>query len=139
MEVAFDQRPTDAAVSLDALWEREEMTLLGTLDAWNKQQRIFIREAAEIPRAERVRRYAAELLDITANMDIDLRAYASRVVARCMVIHGSDDRIIPVGSAQALAASIPGAEWRFVADEGHQMLFTNLAVRQTVMRFAVQP
>jgi pimeloyl-ACP methyl ester carboxylesterase len=137
-EIAFDQRPVDAEISLDALWEREEMTLLGNLDAWDEQQRILAQEAAEIPRTERVRRYAAELLDITAGMGVDLRSYASRVAARSVVIHGSDDLIIPVESAQALAASIPDAEWRLVSGEGHQMLFTNPDVRQIVIRFVTQ-
>lgn len=137
-EAAFNQRPADVVVSLDALWEREETALLGTLDAWNEQQQILAREAAMISRAERVRRYAAELLDITAGMGVDLRSYTSRVVARSIVIHGSNDRIIPVESARALAASIPGAAWRFVAGEGHQMLFTNPDVRHTAIRFAVQ-
>lgn len=137
-EVAFDQRPADAGVSLDALWEREEMTLRGTLDAWSAQQRTLAREAEAIPRAERVHRYAAELRDITAGMDFDLPSYASRVVAPTIVIHGSVDLIIPVESAQILAARIPNAELRVVADEGHQMLFTNPDVRQTVIRFAAQ-
>jgi len=83
---------------------------------------------------ERIRRYAAELRDITASLDLDLRSSTSRVVAPTLVIHGDADLIIPVERAQALAASIPDAERRLVAGEGHQMLFTNRAVRQSVMR-----
>jgi len=134
---AFDRRPIDAAVSLDALWEREEMTQLGTLNTWNERQRILAQEAIAIPRVERIRRYAAELRDITAGLDLDLRSSTSRVVAPTLVIHGDADRILPVERAQALAASIPDAEWRLVAGEGHQMIFTNQEVRQSVIRFAM--
>lgn len=136
-EAAFDRRPAEAEISLDALWEREEATWLGTLDAWNERQQTLAHDAEAMPRAERVRRYAAELRDITAGLDIDLRSYTPQIVAPTLVIHGGADWILPVEGAKALAASIPEAEWRLVAGERHQMIFTNREVRQSVIRFAM--
>lgn len=135
-EAAFDQRPAEAEVSLDPLWEREEAALLGALDVWQERQRKLAQQAATIPRAERVRRYAAELMDMTAGMDCDLPSYATRITARTLVIHGSADPIVPQNQGQALAAMIPHAEWRIVEGEGHRMLMTNAAVRRAVMAFA---
>jgi len=135
-EVAFDRRPAEADVSLDPLWEREEAALLGTLDSWDERQRALAQQAATIPWAERVRRYAAELIDMTAGMDCDLPSYARRITARTLVIHGSADAIVPRQQGQALAETIPNAEWRVVEGEGHRMLMTNAAVRRAVMAFA---
>lgn len=137
-EAAFDQRPAEAEISLDPLWEREEMTLLGKLDAWQEQQRTLAQDAADVPRVERIRRYAAELKDMTAGMNCDLPSYAARVTARTLVIHGSADPIVPVAQGQALAEILPHAEWRIVEGEGHRMIFTNAAVRQAVIAFAEQ-
>jgi pimeloyl-ACP methyl ester carboxylesterase len=133
---AFDRRPTDAEISLDALWERDEAIWDGILPAWEARQRALLREASYIPRDERVRRYAAELRDMMSGLDVDLRNIASRVAAPTIVFHGGADRIIPMESAQELAVGIPNARWKCFVGEGHQMLFTNQHVRRAVIRFA---
>jgi pimeloyl-ACP methyl ester carboxylesterase len=135
-EAVFARRPVDAAVSLDALWERDEPMSPDQRATWEEGQRALAREAETIPHAERVRRYAAELLDITAGMDVDLRTYAEAVAAPTLIVHGSADRIVPLPEARALAANISGSELRIVADGGHQMLFTDAEVRKAIIAFA---
>jgi len=43
----------------------------------------------------------------------------SRIDVPALVVHGRQDRMIPVGNAELLAAGIPGARLRVLADSGH--------------------
>jgi pimeloyl-ACP methyl ester carboxylesterase len=43
----------------------------------------------------------------------------SRVTAPTLVIHGTDDPLLPLANGQALAALIPGARFEVVPGMGH--------------------
>ncbi len=49
----------------------------------------------------------------------DLRAELARVVVPTIVLHGAQDRTIPLGYARETAMAIPGAKLTVIADMGH--------------------
>lgn len=51
----------------------------------------------------------------------DLRAACASVSCACTVLHGSEDRVVPIASGRWLAARIPGARWREVPGCGHDL------------------
>jgi len=54
--------------------------------------------------------------------DLDVVAAASRVPPRpWMILHGSDDDVVPVDDARRLAAAAPGAELRVVQNGVHRL------------------
>ncbi|MGF1471711.1 MAG: alpha/beta fold hydrolase [Rubrobacteraceae bacterium] len=54
-----------------------------------------------------------------AGVRFDFSREARNISAATMVIHGSDDRIVPVANAAALAAAIPSAKLRVLDRAGH--------------------
>lgn len=51
--------------------------------------------------------------------DVDLRSLAPQIKASTLLIHGANDPLMPLASAEALAALIPGAELAVFADCAH--------------------
>ena len=51
--------------------------------------------------------------------DVDLRSLAPQIKAPTLLIHGANDPLMPLASAEALAALIPGAELAVFADCAH--------------------
>jgi pimeloyl-ACP methyl ester carboxylesterase len=49
----------------------------------------------------------------------DTSARLERIAAPTLVVHGSDDRILPVANAHAIAARVPGARLEIVDGVGH--------------------
>ena len=58
----------------------------------------------------------------SALQDIDLSETAVAIDADCLIIHGSDDQIIPVAAATDLAEKIPNASLRIIDGAGHLLL-----------------
>jgi pimeloyl-ACP methyl ester carboxylesterase len=52
----------------------------------------------------------------------------AEVAVPVLVMHGEQDRLNPVGHGGSLVAHIPGAEPRFLADEGHPSLLEHRIV-----------
>jgi pimeloyl-ACP methyl ester carboxylesterase len=51
----------------------------------------------------------------------DRRAFLNRIVAPTLVLHGSDDPLVPVEGGRDTAANIKNAELRLVAGMGHDL------------------
>jgi pimeloyl-[acyl-carrier protein] methyl ester esterase len=51
--------------------------------------------------------------------DVDLRPLAPQIKAPTLLIHGTNDPLMPLAAAEALAALIPGAEMAAFADCAH--------------------
>lgn len=64
---------------------------------------------------------ALELLEM--NLGIDVRPLLSRVRTPSVVLHATDDRVVRVGHARALAAAIPGARLVELPGEDHAFVF----------------
>ena len=106
-EAAFDRRPTGVEVTLAVLWEQPERAERGTLDEYCQRQRVLNSRAEEIPRALRVRYYVAELSAMKGYSDVDVAEYAREVSVPTLVLHGSNDREVPVEWGRELARTIP--------------------------------
>ena len=107
-EAAFDRRPAGVEVSLGVLWDPPEQAERGTLDEYWERQRTMNSRAGEVPRTLRVRYYVAELSTIKGYIDVDVAAYAREVGAPTLVLHGSNDRVVPCRVGQGACADNPG-------------------------------
>ena len=54
-----------------------------------------------------------------AGSRFDARTDVEHITSPTLVIHGSEDRYVPVANAQALAEAIPGARVRVIEEAGH--------------------
>jgi len=57
-----------------------------------------------------------------AMANLDLSASTARISVPTLVIHGEEDKIIPVPSAEELAAAIKGAQLALLPGAGHLLL-----------------
>jgi 3-oxoadipate enol-lactonase len=106
------------------------------------------RRAPQLARPHAPPELIAELVEIMAEVrpagyrpaaialgDTDLTRYLGEIRAPTLVIHGELDGVVPVSTAQELAAAIPGARLVIIPDAGHvanqeQPQAFNAAVRQ---------
>ena len=108
-EAAFEGRPPGVEVSLEVLWAPAEHDQRGRLAEFWEEQRRLNHLAAPLPIAERVAYYAAELMNIKGYVDVDVSEYARKVGAPTLVLHGANDRIVPVAMGEDLSRTIPDA------------------------------
>lgn len=67
---------------------------------------------------------------------IDVRPRLTTLVIPTLIIWGDRDRLIPVGNAALLAASLPGAEVRIIPGEGHNVFFDQAdLVNEAILTF----
>ena len=57
-----------------------------------------------------------------AYVESDIRATAARVRCPALVLHGSDDRDVPLALGQQLAETIPGATLQVLEGQGHRLV-----------------
>ena len=134
-EAAFDRRPDGVEVSLGVLWEPPERAERGTLDEYWEAQRLLNSLAEEIPRTTRVRRYAAELSAMKGYIDADVAQYAGDVRVPTLVLHGSNDRTVPVEWGRELARTIPKARLEVFDGASHSLVIRDPRARQRVIDF----
>lgn len=137
-ETAFDKRPTGVEVSFKVLWEQEEMAVRGTLQEYRSQQRAFVQQAAGLARTQRIRYYAAELENMKAYMDADVSVYAKQLTLPTLVMHGSNDREIPVARAEEMARTISTAELHVMQGASHSLVVHNAEARSKVIAWIRQ-
>jgi pimeloyl-ACP methyl ester carboxylesterase len=124
-------------LSLTAEWDRREAAAAGRLEACLAEQRALTARARRLPRALRVRYHTAELRNLQAYADYDLRPVAARVRAPTLVQHGARDQIFDTTLGRELADAIPGAEFTAVPGAGHLPVFTDAAARDRAVAFAL--
>lgn len=62
---------------------------------------------------------AAYYGEAVAGSRFDVSGDVAHITSPTLVIHGSEDRYVPVANAAALAEAIPGAKFRVLGDAGH--------------------
>ena len=134
-EAAFDRRPAGVEVSLGVLWEPPEQAERGTLDEYWERQSILNSRAEGVPRALRVRHYSAELSAIRGYIDVDVAVYAGEVSVPTLVLHGSNDREVPVEWGRELARTIPGARLEVFDGASHSLVIRDRSARERVIDF----
>ena len=129
---AWNNRPAGVELSLDVLWEREEMKERGVLPEYEERIARFLKKSS---RQDLVLWYETQLRAIEAYLDRDLAEECARVTAPTLVVHGSNDREVPVDWGRDLAERIPGAIFRMYSNESHGLVHRCSAVRQDVIAF----
>jgi 3-oxoadipate enol-lactonase len=136
---AYAARPSGKRPWLTWAWDRREAAAAGRLEACLAEERLLTTRAARVPRATRIRYHAAELQNLHAYTEIDLRPVAARVRAPALVLHGARDQVFDAGLGRELANAIPHAEFEPIPDAGHGPVFTTTTVRDRAIEFALGP
>jgi pimeloyl-ACP methyl ester carboxylesterase len=134
-EFAFDARPAGIEVSFDPLWELEQAEASGTLDEFQKAQQKLAMIAKQVPKQERIKWYVAELNSIRAYVEADLRVATRFVEAPTLVIHGGEDKVVPLEWAKELADAIPGTTLHVVEGGSHGLMSRDPSVRAVAIDF----
>ena len=134
-EAAWANRPPGVELSLDVLWEREEMKERGVLTEYEERIEQSLKKCG--PR-ELALWYETQLRAIRAYLDRDLTEVCARITVPTRVVHGSKDREVPVSWGKDLAAKIPGAEFSVYPDESHGVVHRCSAVRKELISFFQQ-
>ena len=132
---AWESRPEGVELSLDVLWEREEMAERGVLREYEDRIAQTLKKCSL---QDRVIWYQIQLQAIAAYLDRDLTGKCARITAPTHVVHGSKDREVPVDWGRDLAAKIPGATFRMYSDESHSLVHRCVAVRKDIITFYQQ-
>ena len=132
---AWNDRPAGVELSLDVLWEREEMKERGVLPEYEERIARFLKMCSQ---QDLVLWYDAQLRAIEAYLDRDLAEECARVTAPTLVIHGSNDREVPVDWGRDLAERIPGAIFRMYSNESHGLVHRCGAIRKELVAYFQQ-
>jgi pimeloyl-ACP methyl ester carboxylesterase len=132
-EVAFEQRPPEVEVTFAELWDHTEATARGELEAYRARRAAWRDRARAIPRQQRVAYYAAELRNMQAYIDADLLPVARQVQAPTLVLHGTNDQLVPIADAEALANTVPNATLHVVQGGPHSLMIRDAKVRRVAM------
>jgi pimeloyl-ACP methyl ester carboxylesterase len=74
--------------------------------------------------------------EAVAGSRFDVSGDVGHITSPTLVIHGSEDRYVPVANAAALAEAIPGAKLRVLGDAGHLVFIERAAdVNREVVSF----
>ena len=131
----WKNRPEGVELSLDILWEREEMKERGVLAEYEDRIEKLLNKCS-LP--ERVHWYSVQLRAIAAYLDRDVTAECARITAPTLVVHGTKDCEVPVEWGQDLATKIPGAAFRMYPGESHGLVHRCAGVREDLMAFFKQ-
>lgn len=132
----FRRRPLEARVSLAALWERPAAEADGRLEEWQAEyRRLAEHAAASLSEEEWARLCAAEVENIEAYLDVDLRPRLAEVRAPTIVVHGDADRVVPLDWGRELADGIPGARLAVVPGAPHGIMGESAEARRLVLEF----
>jgi pimeloyl-ACP methyl ester carboxylesterase len=134
-EAAFEARPPGVEVTIGVLWDSPEQAERGTLDQYEDQQRRLKVMAEELPHELRVQYHVTELLNIKGYVEIDLLEYTKKVRCPTLVLHGRNDRAVPLSWGQGLAESIDGAELVVFDDQSHTMMVRSAEARRRTASF----
>ena len=129
---AWGNRPEGVELSMDVLWERDEMEERGTLAEYVERVKALVAKSSV---QERVEWYETQLRAIDAYLDRDLTDECRRIKAPTLVVHGARDREVPVEWGEDLASKIPGAEFRVYPDKPHSVVHGSKIVREDLMAF----
>jgi pimeloyl-ACP methyl ester carboxylesterase len=135
-EAAFAQRPAGVETSLETLWAGDEMRARGRYTEFQEKEQRLTRQVQTMPEAERARYFAVELRSMQAYMRRDkVQNYARQVTCPTLVLHGGDDRMVPLTWGEALAEMLPTARMHVIPGEGHSLVHRSVEGRRVVIDF----
>jgi 3-oxoadipate enol-lactonase len=131
-------------------WALADMIGLPSLSAAGAVRRGLVAATSEAYRAERPGEFeqivnwrladspslSAYYEQMRAGARFDASAEVGSITSPTLVIHGAEDRYVPVANAVALAEAIPGARLRVLEDAGHLAFIERFAdVNREVVTF----
>jgi pimeloyl-ACP methyl ester carboxylesterase len=134
-EALIAARPAGTAASFDALWERPEREARGELVEYLADLQEMDRLAAAIDRGVRELLYSIELQAIEAYRTGDTAAQARRIRCPTLVIHGRDDKVVPIEQARSLARAVPGSALVTIEGGGHGLMSRSGGARAAAISF----
>lgn len=134
-EAAYRNRPPGVEVTLGALWDTPEQAERGTLEQYWEQQRGLKALAEGSPHELRVQYHTAELLNMKGYVEVDLSEYTQSVTCPALVLHGRNDRIVPLSWGQGLAESITGAKLVVFDGQSHTLMVRSAEARRRAASF----
>lgn len=137
-EAAFRARPEVIRVWFEGLWRRREAMAEGKLDEYLKEERRLFECLNQEPLPIRVRGHTAELLNVAAYLDLDLRPSLARITSPCLVLHGDHDLIVPLDWGREIHDAIPHSRFEVVKGGGHGLLFESEEARGMVTLFIAE-
>ena len=137
-EAAYSARPAEVTVSLGELWEKPAAVADGTLAEYEEERERLLQAAKALGHQEKVWLHEAELRNIGAYVDVDLRPRLQEVQVPTLIIHGSEDKVIPVREAYELQEGIPDAELAVMSGLPHAIIHLSRETRLRVAEFLQQ-
>lgn len=137
-EAAYRARPAEVNVSVGELWEKPAAMADGTLAEYEEERERLVQAAKALSHREKVWLNEAELRNIGAYVDVDLRSRLHEVQVPTLIIHGSEDKIVPVGEAYELQEGIPGTELAVMPGLPHAIIHRSRETRLRVAEFLQQ-
>jgi pimeloyl-ACP methyl ester carboxylesterase len=134
-EAAFAHRPAGVETSLEPLWVVAERQARGRYTNYLQREHQLARQVQTMPTVERAHHFAVELRSMQAYMRDDVPTVAQQVTCPTLVVHGSDDREVPLAWGEALAEMIPKARLHIVPGGGHSLVQRSVEGRQVVIDF----
>ena len=134
-EAAFAGRPAQVETSLEPLWIVDEMQARGRYAEFLEREQHLARQVQTMSTAERARYFSVELRSMQAYMRDDVQTYARQVKCPTLVLHGSDDRKVPLAWGEALAKMIPTARMHIIPGGGHSLVHRSVEGRRVVIDF----
>jgi pimeloyl-ACP methyl ester carboxylesterase len=112
-------RPMKSGQQAAVDWIGQVLNVIGSPGYPTDLQSQRARAVASVQRAWRPTGSARQLLAVVA--DGDRSALLPRIQAPTLVIHGTDDPLVPLACGQDLARRIAGAKTDFIAGMGHDL------------------
>lgn len=134
-EIAFDHRPPEVEVTFQELWDHTEAAARGELDSYLARCKAWRARAQSQPRARRVEYYAAELRNLQAYIDQNLTSLARRLAVPALVLHGTNDQLVPLAWAETMAQTIPGVTRHIIPGGPHSLMIRDPRARQAALEW----
>jgi pimeloyl-ACP methyl ester carboxylesterase len=115
---------------------RRLFQLRGRYAEFLERKQQLVRQMQTKPKAERLHYFSGELRALQAYMRRDnLSNYARRLTCPTLVLHGNDDRRVPLAWSEELAELIPIAQKHIIAGGGHSLVHRSAQGRRVMIDF----
>jgi pimeloyl-ACP methyl ester carboxylesterase len=132
---AYENRPEGVEACLDPLWQRPQAEAEGKLEPFMEAQKALARQVEKIPLETRISLYAIELRSVQATMEADTTRHAAEIRVPTLVLHGTEDWVVPVEWARSLADTIPGSTLKLLNGGIHGLIPRDPTARRLVIAF----
>lgn len=135
-EAAFAQRPASVEASFETLWVASEFQARGRYAEFLEREQHLLHQIQTMPKTERLHYFAVELRAMQAYMRRDdLSNYVRQITCPTLILHGRDDRMVPLAWGEELAELIPAARKHIIAGGGHSLVHRSVTGRRVVIDF----